>query len=88
MDGVLIKQVLFADDVNIFIEYDEETLRRVIAILEEFKSLSGLKIALNKTQVIYLGGVYNPQMKLCEDIELTWNQSFKLSWNKVCWAWQ
>ena len=70
MDGVLVKQVLYADDCNIFLAYHSDSLRRLIMILEDFKRLSGLKIALNKTQVVYLGGTYTQNLRLCPDIDL------------------
>ena len=79
MDGTTVKLILYADDLNLFMEYDEESLRKAIKILDEFKNMSGLIIQVKKTQVVLLGRKYNESThKLCRDIDMRWDQKFKL----------
>ena len=69
---------LFADDMSIFLKYDENNLRAAVKILSDFHGISGLKIQLEKTQVVVFGRIPDGNYKLCPDIALTWEQSFKL----------
>ena len=69
---------LFADDMSIFLEYNEINLRNAVAILNSFFKVSGLKIQLEKTQVIVFGAIPDGDYKLCPDIQLKWEQSFTL----------
>lgn len=78
MNHTLIQLVLYADDLNCFIKRDETSLRTVIRILKDFKDLSGLQVQLTKTQIVYLGKDFSDNKRICTDIQLTWNQSFKL----------
>ena len=78
LDEVIIKLILYADDLNLFLQYCAESLRQAIKILNEFTKLSGLKVQVTKTQVVLLGDVYTPQHKLCSNLNLRWDQTFKL----------
>ena len=69
---------LYADDCSIFLEYDSNNLYAVINILNEFYSVSGLKIQMQKTQCIVFGRIPAANYKLCEDLNLKWEQNFKL----------
>ena len=74
-----VKLVIYADDLNLFLEYDENSLAKAIKILEDFKNLSGLEIQVKKTQVVLLGRKYNEtEHKLCRNLSLKWNQKFRL----------
>ena len=46
---------LYADDCSIFLEPEEDNLRRVIATLDDFFQLSGLKISVSKTKANWFG---------------------------------
>ena len=48
-------QVLFADDMTIFLEYDKKSLMKTLKVLEEFYNISGLKIQVDKTQATIIG---------------------------------
>ena len=78
MNNTIIKIILYADDLNVYLQYDENSLRALIQILEDFKGISGLKIQLAKTQVVLLGTSQTDQLKLCPDLELKWDQTFKM----------
>ena len=72
-----IKKALYADDLTIFLEYSEIELENAIAILEQFRMLSGLQINNDKTQCVVIGNVPNNR-KLCPHLGLKWEQDFKL----------
>ena len=69
---------LFADDMSIFLKCCENNLRNAVYILNKFYQLSGLKIQLQKTQVIVFGPLPEGNYKLCPEIELKWAQDFVL----------
>ena len=69
---------LFADDMSIFLTYNAENLRNAVQVLSDFFRISGLKIQLEKTQVVVFGNMPQGNYKLCPEIALAWNQSFKL----------
>ena len=75
--NVTVKRTLYADDLTIFINYDGDELRDVIMILNDFFFISGLKINFSKTQCVKIGDAQNDP-NLCDDLGLTWEQSFKL----------
>jgi len=68
----------YADDLSIFLTYTHQNLRNAVKILGDFYDISGLRIQVTKTQCILIGTKYNPHFRLCPDIDLTWDQNFKL----------
>lgn len=50
-EELLITHLSFADDVLVFFDGSEESLRGILEILEEFKQLSGLIINKDKTEL-------------------------------------
>lgn len=66
MDGVfglhpsceapLITHLSFADDILIFFDGTEDSLRGILSILEEFRSALGLSISLAKSELMIDGG--------------------------------
>ena len=46
---------LYADDCTIFLEPDEQSLRKAIGTLDEFFQLSGLRISVSKTKAVWFG---------------------------------
>ena len=69
---------LFADDMSIFLEYNSDNLRSAVRILNNFFLISGLKIQVEKTQVIVFGPLPQREYRLCPEINLKWEQSFTL----------
>ena len=49
-----IKQVLYADDITLFLQ-DRESVKRVQKIFEDFEKISGLKVNKEKTHFVWLG---------------------------------
>ena len=75
---IYVKRTLYADDLTIIMEYDENQLRDAINMLKEFYSISGLKINEEKTQAIRIGNIVDGQQTLCNEIKLEWSNTFKL----------
>ena len=59
----------YADDTVLFLKPNEPNLRQCFTILNKFKSMSGLKINIEKCSVIRLGSFNDI---LCPDIPLAW----------------
>lgn len=55
-DAPLITHLSFADDVLIFFDGSEDSLRGILQILEEFRLISGLKINRQKLELLLDGG--------------------------------
>ena len=72
------KKSLYADDLTCILKYDANELRNVMAALNEFHAISGLKINEGKTQVVVIGVLPCQNYILCNDINLNWSQEFKL----------
>ena len=66
----------FANDTTIFMDGSENSLQRILNILEVFGSLSGLKINTSKTKMIWIGKKRQSKEKLkCTSL---------LSWGTKC----
>ena len=59
----------YADDTVLFLQPDEPNLKHCFNILDQFNSMSGLKINIEKCNVIRLGSFNDI---LCRDKPLTW----------------
>ena len=69
---------LYADDTNIYLDGSEASLQRVIHILDDFRSLSGLKINLSKSKAIWFGSEINSEVILLPHLGLLWSKTFSL----------
>ena len=76
---------LYADDLSIYLNVDpnnvhltDVSLTKIFDILELFKQVSGLKANLEKTSAIWFGSMRNSDLKVCENLNLTWTKSFKI----------
>lgn len=76
---------LYADDLTIYlyvyeddIQKTEDNLRNTLAVIESFYHISGLKANIDKTTAVWFGNNYNCNIKLCRDLGLKWETSFKL----------
>ena len=68
-DNMEVKISQYADDTTIFLEPNEQNLTTCISVLDTFKEMSGLKVNVEKCNVIRLG---NFQMSLCQNIPFQW----------------
>ena len=66
------KTKAYADDVNILMTRDEESVREVIRVLSQFQVLSGLKVNRDKTQMLKMGRSHASDSNLCVDLGLKW----------------
>ena len=62
----------FADDTTIFMDGSENSVRKILNILEVFGSLSGLKINTSKTKMIWIGKKRHSKEKLKCASSLNW----------------
>ena len=70
-------QVLFADDMTIFLEYDKKSLMKTLKVLQEFYNISGLKIQVDKTQATIIG-VEHFLPPWSNEFDIIWKDNFKL----------
>ena len=68
----------FADDTTVILERSEKHLRTAISYINCFHKLSGLQCNIDKTMVIPVGQITDPNQKLCEDINLEWATEFRI----------
>lgn len=62
----------YADDTQIFSQFDEVSINEIIQTFNEFTQASGLLINYDKTEVLRLGAVRNTNVKLQTYPELKW----------------
>jgi len=67
------KILQFADDTCIVIKKDEDSLRHIFTILEDFKHASGLKINIDKTDILRLGPFAQTEERLCPQLKINWS---------------
>lgn len=67
------KLALFADDVLMYLTQPNQTLPRVMTGLEEYGSVSGYKININKTQILSLN--YNPTTEIKNRYNWEWESN-------------
>ena len=70
-------QVLFADDMTIFLEYDKNSLMKTLKVLQDFYNISGLKIQIDKTQATIIG-VEHFLPPWAGEFDIVWKDNFKL----------
>ncbi len=56
-----------------FLDEDEKSLERCFEILNDFAICSGLKVNVEKTEVVWIGSKQGSREKLAEDLDLKWN---------------
>ena len=66
----------YADDTSLFLKATEEALRESIVVLNDFETISGLKMNTEKTKVIKVGGWGDDRTILCKDLNLQWTTKF------------
>ena len=68
----------YADDTTIFLTRSTSNLENCVKILKDFTTLSGLHCNIEKTNVIPIGGNFNPENTLCDHLGLQWTDSFTI----------
>ena len=65
----------FADDMDIFLMHQENSLRQVISTLETFQKNSGFTVNYDKTQIYRIGSLRNSAAKLYVQKDLVWTNN-------------
>ena len=74
-----IKLTQFADDTTILLDGSKDSLQASLNTLEIFGTLSGLKVNVEKTQIVWIGKKRQCKDKLDVSKELVWgNETFNL----------
>jgi exonuclease III len=69
----------FADDTTLLLDGSEQSFQEAIKILKQFSEISGLKMNLEKTQVIWIGSRKNSNIRYMRDENFVWNPgTFKI----------
>ena len=71
-----IKIGQYADDTFLTVEFDEKSIKNALSCFKTFENISGLKINVDKTQVVKLGG--DPPTDYCPFLNVTYVKKFKL----------
>ena len=61
-DGLTVSHLLYADDAILFCESKQEQMAYLSWLLMWFEAISGLKINLAKSEIIFVGGVVNMEV--------------------------
>ena len=64
---------MFADELNIFMQYDQNSWDATVSILDTFAAISRLKINYDKTTVYRLGSLRNTNAKFYSSCKITWS---------------
>ena len=62
----------FADDMDISLNADEDSLKKVFCILEKFKAISGFQVNYDKTTVYHIGSLRNSNARFYVEKKLYW----------------
>ena len=62
----------YADDTSFFLDGTEKSLREALKVLNLFYKMSGLKINVEKTKVVWIGAMAGSQIQLCKEHKLVW----------------
>ena len=61
-----------ADDTNIFTKYSEENLRKILDAFKTFQTIAGLKVNLDKTEIVPLAPIRKHYNILLKGEQLKW----------------
>ena len=75
--GLFVKEVLhllnqFADDLDLFLEYNEGNLREVLNVFQEFQKNTGFALSYDKTTLYRIGSLKKSQAKLYCGEQFKW----------------
>ena len=68
----------YADDTLIILDGSEKSLKATMKEVEQFYNLSGLKINISKTQIVWIGSKKYSNNRLCADVDFKWTNNFTL----------
>ena len=73
--GIMIDEILnllnqYADDADIFLLYEEQTVGKVVEVLEVFRKNTGFVVNYDKTQLYRIGSLHNTNAKFYTAVNL------------------
>ena len=68
---ILLSQ--FADDTSLFLDGSEDSFREAINMLEKFTAISGLKMNVDKTQIVWIGSSKKSEIRYLKDRNFCWD---------------
>ena len=76
--GITIKDKMYtlsqyADDTTFLLDGSKQSLVNTLNLLTYFSKISGLKINMEKTKVIWIGSKKGSSIRYCEQYNLVWN---------------
>ena len=75
--GIMCNEIMnvlnqYADDADIFLLYDQQTIDSTISVLSNFKENTGFTVNYDKTQLYRIGSIKNSNAKLYTEMNLNW----------------
>ena len=70
-EEILLSQ--FADDTTFFLDGTRESFCSCMCVLQQFASMSGLNINVDKTKAVWIGSRRNSKLRFMPEINLDWN---------------
>jgi hypothetical protein len=70
----LLKILLYADDITLFLQ-DTDDLNRILQLLKEFSFFSALEVNKNKTEAMWIGSTRHSKDQPCG---ISWKQKIKI----------
>ena len=67
----------YADDTSLYIQPDEKSHKECMECLSDFEYASGLKVNIDKTKVVKIGGWRDSRIILCSELNLIWRNKFE-----------
>ena len=64
----------YADDTSLSLLYSEKSLKETLHIFNEFELISGLKMNLDKTEIMRIGAIKHSEEKLLPEVKLKWTK--------------
>ena len=77
IDDYVHKVCQYADDTEILLLFDESSLRELLSVLDNFETVSGLKVNSDKTEIMKIGKAKNCQNELLPNYKFKWTNNIK-----------
>ena len=72
--SLAVKTTAYADDLTVFMDGSETSLRRCMEIFVDFENISGLSLNRQKSKVMWIGDKALEKAPICEDLDLSWTK--------------
>ena len=65
----------YADDTTLILDGSKTSLETCLRVLKLYADISGLRVNIEKTKLIWIGSEKNSEVKFCEEHNLCWDNS-------------